>query len=67
MGIAGAAWATAASQAISAVLCIAYLRRKIVHLCIDRHIFGGFKNKPPLACRTRSIHLRAVSAPSAVS
>lgn len=28
LGIAGAAWATAASQAISAVLCILYLRRK---------------------------------------
>ena len=28
LGIAGAAWATAASQAISAVLCILYLRRQ---------------------------------------
>ncbi len=41
MGIAGAAWATAASQAISAVLCIAYLRRKapeLIFACADRHM-----------------------------
>ena len=41
MGIAGAAWATAASQAISAVLCIAYLRRKAPELIFaraDRHM-----------------------------
>lgn len=36
MGIAGAAWATAASQAISAVLCIAYLRRKAPELIFAR-------------------------------
>ena len=41
MGIAGAAWATAASQEISAVLCIAYLRRKapeLIFACADRHM-----------------------------
>ena len=41
MGIAGAAWATAASQAISAVLCIAYLRRKapeLIFACADRRM-----------------------------
>ena len=36
MGIAGAAWATAASQAISAVLCILYLRRKAPELIFAR-------------------------------
>ena len=36
MGIAGTAWATAASQAISAVLCIAYLRRKAPELIFAR-------------------------------
>lgn len=35
-GIAGAAWATAASQAISAVLCILYLRRKAPELIFAR-------------------------------
>lgn len=34
LGIAGAAWATAASQAISAVLCILYLRRKAPELIL---------------------------------
>ena len=41
LGIAGAAWATAASQAISAVLCIAYLRRKapeLIFACADRRM-----------------------------
>lgn len=36
LGIAGAAWATAASQAISAVLCILYLRRKAPELIFAR-------------------------------
>lgn len=36
LGIAGAAWATAASQAISAVLCILYLRRKAPELIFGR-------------------------------
>ena len=36
LGIAGAAWATAASQAISAVLCILYLRRKASELIFAR-------------------------------
>ena len=36
MGVAGAAWATAASQAISAVLCILYLRRKAPELIFAR-------------------------------
>ena len=35
-GVAGAAWATAASQAISAVLCILYLRRKAPELIFAR-------------------------------
>ena len=42
-GIAGAAWATAASQAISAAVCILYLRRRALELlfrredhCVDR-------------------------------
>ena len=34
VGVAGAAWATAASQAISAVLCILYLRRKAPELIL---------------------------------
>lgn len=36
LGIASAAWATAASQAISAVLCILYLRRKAPELIFAR-------------------------------
>ena len=36
LGIAGAAWATAASQATSAVLCILYLRRKAPELIFAR-------------------------------
>lgn len=36
LGIAGAAWATAASQAISAVLCILYLWRKAPELIFAR-------------------------------
>ena len=36
LGIAGAAWATAASQAISAALCILYLRRKAPELIFAR-------------------------------
>lgn len=36
LGIAGAAWATAASQAISVVLCILYLRRKAPELIFAR-------------------------------
>ena len=36
LGIAGAAWATAAPQAISAVLCILYLRRKAPELIFAR-------------------------------
>ena len=36
LGIADAAWATAASQAISAVLCILYLRRKAPELIFAR-------------------------------
>ena len=36
LGIAGAAWAAAASQAISAVLCILYLRRKAPELIFAR-------------------------------
>ncbi len=36
LGIAGAAWATAASQAISTVLCILYLRRKAPELIFAR-------------------------------
>lgn len=36
LGIAGAAWATAASQTISAVLCILYLRRKAPELIFAR-------------------------------
>lgn len=36
LGIAGTAWATAASQAISAVLCILYLRRKAPELIFAR-------------------------------
>ena len=36
LGLPGAAWATAASQAISAVLCILYLRRKAPELIFAR-------------------------------
>lgn len=35
-GISGAAWATAASQALSALLCIVYLRRKMPELIFTR-------------------------------
>ena len=36
LGIAGAAWATAASQTVSAVLCIVYLRRAMPETMITR-------------------------------
>ena len=48
-GIAGAAWATAASQAVSAVICMLYLRRVTPQLLFAR---SDCRMDAPLLCRT---------------
>ncbi len=48
-GIAGAAWATAASQAVSAVICMLYLRRGTPQLLFAR---SGCRMDAPLLRRT---------------
>ena len=56
-GIAGAAWATAASQALSAVVCILYLRRRAPEL-----IFARADRRMDGALLRQTAHLSFVTA-----